>query len=85
MESEKAVVEGIAAGLEAAKPGNSTGDIARAFFKWLEKFDIHKDSRCGYPYGISYPPDWGERTMRLHLSDTSVLEPGMTFHFMPGL
>ncbi|WP_336331467.1 ectoine hydrolase DoeA [Pseudomonas putida] len=85
VEGEKAVVEGIAAGLEAAKPGNTTGDIARAFFKVLEKFDIHKDSRCGYPIGISYPPDWGERTMSLRPSDTSVLEPGMTFHFMPGL
>lgn len=31
IEGEKAVVEGIAAGLEAAKPGNTTGDIAKAF------------------------------------------------------
>lgn len=85
IDGEKAVVEGIAAGLEAAKPGNTTGDIARAFFGVLEKFDIHKDSRCGYPIGISYPPDWGERTMSLRPSDNSVLKPGMTFHFMPGL
>ncbi|GIZ10686.1 ectoine hydrolase DoeA [Pseudomonas sp. NCCP-436] len=85
LDGEKAVVEGIAAGLEAAKPGNTTGDIARAFFKVLEKFGIHKDSRCGYPIGISYPPDWGERTMSLRPSDESVLQPGMTFHFMPGL
>jgi ectoine hydrolase len=85
LDGEKAVVEGIAKGLEAAKPGNTTGDIARAFFSVLEKFGIHKDSRCGYPIGISYPPDWGERTMSLRPSDTSVLQPGMTFHFMPGL
>lgn len=85
LDAEKAVVEGIAAGLDAAKPGNTTGDIARAFFGVLEKFGIHKDSRCGYPIGISYPPDWGERTMSLRPSDNSVLEPGMTFHFMPGL
>ncbi|MGV8569313.1 MAG: ectoine hydrolase DoeA [Pseudomonas asiatica] len=85
LDGEKAVVEGIAAGLDAARPGNTTGDIARAFFRVLEKFGIHKDSRCGYPIGISYPPDWGERTMSLRPSDTSVLQPGMTFHFMPGL
>ncbi|MFJ4346385.1 ectoine hydrolase DoeA [Pseudomonas sp. NPDC089401] len=85
LEAEQAVVEGIHAGLEAARPGNTTGDIARAFFKVLEKFGIHKDSRCGYPIGISYPPDWGERTMSLRPTDTSVLQPGMTFHFMPGL
>ncbi|SDK96760.1 ectoine hydrolase DoeA [Pseudomonas indica] len=85
LDAEKAVVEGIAAGLDAAKPGNTTGDIARAFFGVLQKFGIHKDSRCGYPIGISYPPDWGERTMSLRPSDDSVLQPGMTFHFMPGL
>lgn len=85
IEGEKAVVEGIAAGLDVARPGNTTGDIAKAFFGVLEKFGIHKDSRCGYPIGISYPPDWGERTMSLRPGDTSVLQPGMTFHFMPGL
>ena len=79
------LVEGIAAGLDAAKPGNTTGDIARAFFGVLEKFGIHKDSRCGYPIGISYPPDWGERTMSLRLGDRTELRPGMTFHFMTGL
>ncbi|WP_181298620.1 ectoine hydrolase DoeA [Pseudomonas sp. Q2-TVG4-2] len=85
LEAEQAVVEGISAGLAVARPGNTAGDIARAFCKVLDKFDIQKDSRCGYPIGISYPPDWGERTMSLRPSDDSVLEPGMTFHFIPGL
>ena len=49
------------------------------------KHGLKKDSRCGYPIGISYPPDWGERTMSLRSGDTTVLEPNMTFHFMPGL
>jgi hypothetical protein len=31
------------------------------------------------------PPDWGERTTSLRVGDKTVLEPGMTFHFMPGL
>ncbi len=35
--------------------------------------------------GLSYPPDWGERTISFRAEDTTVLEPGMTFHFMPGL
>ncbi|WP_024302584.1 ectoine hydrolase DoeA [Pseudogulbenkiania sp. MAI-1] len=85
LEGEKAVVEGIAAGLEAAKPGNTCEDIANAFFAVLKKYGIHKDSRCGYPIGVSYPPDWGERTMSLRPGDKTVLQPGMTFHFMPGL
>jgi len=85
IEGEKAVVEGIAAGLDAAKPGNTCEDIANAFFGVLRKFGIVKDSRCGYPIGASYPPDWGERTMSLRPGDRTVLQPGMTFHFMPGL
>ncbi|SDE55216.1 ectoine hydrolase DoeA, partial [Paraburkholderia lycopersici] len=85
IEGEKAVVEGIEAGLAAAKPGNRCEDIANAFFAVLAKFGIEKNSRCGYPIGASYPPDWGERTMSLRPGDRTVLEPGMTFHFMPGL
>jgi ectoine hydrolase len=85
IDAEKAVVEGIEAGLAAAKPGNLCEDIANAFFAVLRKSGIEKDTRCGYPIGASYPPDWGERTMSLRPGDKTVLEPGMTFHFMPGL
>ncbi len=85
LEGEKAVLEGIAAGLEQAKPGNRCEDIAKAFLEVLQRYGITKDSRCGYSVGLSYPPDWGERTMSLRLGDTTVLEPGMTFHFIPGL
>ncbi|WP_175781621.1 ectoine hydrolase DoeA [Burkholderia anthina] len=85
IEGERAVIEGIEAGLAAAKPGNVCEDIANAFFAVLRRAGIEKDSRCGYPIGASYPPDWGERTMSLRPGDRTVLEPGMTFHFMPGL
>ncbi|APR35104.1 ectoine hydrolase DoeA [Paraburkholderia sp. SOS3] len=85
IEGERAVVEGIEAGLAVAKPGNTCEDIAHAFFAVLRKAGIEKNSRCGYPIGASYPPDWGERTMSLRPGDKTVLEPGMTFHFMPGL
>ncbi|WP_175720893.1 ectoine hydrolase DoeA [Burkholderia anthina] len=85
IEGERAVVAGIEAGLAAAKPGNACEDIANAFFAVLRRAGIEKDSRCGYPIGASYPPDWGERTMSLRPGDRTVLEPGMTFHFMPGL
>ncbi|KUZ43457.1 ectoine hydrolase DoeA [Burkholderia territorii] len=85
IEGERGVVEGIEAGLAAAKPGNVCEDIANAFFAVLRRAGIDKDSRCGYPIGASYPPDWGERTMSLRPGDRTVLEPGMTFHFMPGL
>ncbi|WP_323003192.1 ectoine hydrolase DoeA [Denitromonas sp.] len=85
IEAEKAIIEGIEAGLDAAKPGNTCEHIANAFFAVLKRYGIDKSSRCGYPIGASYPPDWGERTMSLRPGDKTVLEPGMTFHFMPGL
>lgn len=85
LDAEKTAQDGIAAGLEAAKPGNTTGDIARAFYAELEKAGIERDGRCGYPIGLSYPPDWGERTASIRKSDETVLEPNMTFHFMPAI
>lgn len=85
LDAEKATLEGMEAGLEAARPGNTCEDIANAFFAVLKKYGITKDNRTGYPIGLSYPPDWGERTMSLRPGDRTVLEPGMTFHFMTGL
>ncbi len=85
LDADKAVQEGMIAGLEAARPGNTCEDIALAFFGVLKKYGIEKDNRTGYPIGISYPPDWGERTMSLRSGDKSQLRPGMTFHFMTGL
>ncbi|WP_259782635.1 ectoine hydrolase DoeA [Aestuariispira ectoiniformans] len=85
LDAEKALIEGIEAGLEAAKPGNFCEDIAAALNGVLNKYGIVKDNRCGYPIGLSYPPDWGERTMSFRAGDRTELVPGMTFHFMPGL
>jgi ectoine hydrolase len=83
--AEEAVIEGIADGIEAARPGNTAGDVARAFYAVLAKRGIERQGRCGYPIGLSYPPDWGERTFSIRPSDETVLEPNMTFHFMPAL
>ena len=83
--AERAVLEGMEAGLAAARPGNTCEDIAKAFFAVLNKYGIEKDNRAGYPIGLSYPPDWGERTMSLRMGDRTVLQPNMTFHFMTGL
>ncbi|WP_323776793.1 ectoine hydrolase DoeA [Leisingera sp.] len=85
LDAEQAVLEGMEAGLEMAKAGNTCEDIAKAFFKVLKTYGIEKDNRTGYPIGVSYPPDWGERTMSLRPGDTTVLQENMTFHFMTGL
>ena len=83
--AEAALVEGLEAGLDKARAGNRACDIANALAAPLERAGIERGARCGYPIGISYPPDWGERTISLRAEDQSILEPGMTFHFMPGL
>jgi ectoine hydrolase len=85
LDAEKAVLEGMDAGLEKARPGNTCEDIANAFFAVLKRYGITKDNRTGYAIGLSYPPDWGERTMSLRPGDRTELRPGMTFHFMTGL
>ena len=85
LDAEAAVLEGMDAGLAAARPGNACEDIANAFFAVLQRHGIVKDNRTGYPIGLSYPPDWGERTMSLRPGDRTMLQPGMTFHFMTGL
>ncbi len=85
VDAEKAVLEGMEAGLEVARAGNLCEDIANAFFSVLKKYGIEKDNRTGYPIGLSYPPDWGERTMSLRAGDRTVLQENMTFHFMTGL
>lgn len=83
--AEAALVEGLEAGLDKARAGNRACDVANALAAPLEKAGIERGARCGYPIGISYPPDWGERTISLRSEDETVLEPNMTFHFMPGL
>lgn len=83
--AEEALIRGLEAGLEAATHGNRACDVANALHAELAKAGIEREARCGYPIGISYPPDWGERTISFRASDETVLEAGMTFHFMPGL
>jgi ectoine hydrolase len=83
--AEAAVLEAVDAGLAMAKPGNLCADIANAFNSTLNKHGFKKDNRCGYAIGLSYPPDWGERTMSFRSNDQTILQAGMTFHFMPAL
>ena len=85
LDAETAVLEGMTAGLEAARPGNACEDIAKAFFAVLKTYGIVKDNRTGYSIGLSYPPDWGEHTMSLRPGDTTELRENMTLHFMTGL
>ena len=85
LDAESAVLEATEAGLEKCRPGTTCGEVADAFFGTLQKRGFTKDSRAGYSIGLSYPPDWGERTLSIRRGDKTVLEPNMTLHFMPAL
>ncbi len=85
LDASEALTAGLEAGIDAARAGNVAGDVARAMNAELAKVGIDRGGRCGYPIGLSYPPDWGERTYSIRPSDETELKPGMTFHFMPGL
>ncbi len=85
LDAEKAVIEGLEAGLAVAKPGNRCEQIAKAFFDVLKKYGIEKGDRVGYSFGMSYPPDWGERSISLRAGDKTELRENMVIHFMPGL
>ena len=85
LNAERAVQEGMSAGLEQARPGNVAEDVANAFHRVLKKHGMEKESRVGYPIGVSYPPDWGERTISFRPGDRSELKENMTFHFMTAI
>ena len=84
-ETLKITNEGIEKAIEKTKPGNTAHDVAVAFWDVLNKYGLEKDSRCGYPIGIGYPPDWGEHTLSIRKNDMTVLRPNITFHLMAGM
>ncbi len=85
LDAEKALLEGIAAALDVARPGATCEQVEAAWRATIAKYGIEKTSRVGYSIGLSYPPDWGERTMSLRPGDKTVLQENMCFHLMPGL
>jgi len=85
LDIEKVVVERIENAIEMFRPGITCAEISDNFTATLKKYGYEKNNRCGYPIGLSYPPDWGERTMSLRGNDYTVLEENMTFHFMPAI
>ena len=79
------VVEGLNAALDAAKPGAACEEVEAVWRRTIARHGIVKDSRIGYSAGLNYPPDWGEHTLSLRPGDTTVLEPNMTIHMIPGV
>jgi ectoine hydrolase len=84
-DTAKVVLEGMAAGLEAARPGATCEKVEAAWRRSIARYGIVKESRVGYSTGLNYPPDWGEHTMSLRPGDKTVLQANMTFHLIAGL
>ena len=84
-ETLKITNEGVERAIEKTKPGNTAHDVAVAFWDVLKKYGLEKESRCGYPIGIGYPPDWGEHTLSIRKNDMTILKPNVTFHLMAGM
>ena len=79
------VVNGLRHTLQFIRPGVTAEQVEATWRESLRGTGVEKPSRVGYSFGLSYVPDWGERTISLRPGDTTVLEPGMALHFMPGI
>lgn len=84
-EAGKVITEGLHETLEIMKPGITAEEVNSTWSRTIAKYGYVKNSRIGYSIGMSYPPDWGEHTISFREGDRTILEPGMTFHLMPGL
>lgn len=79
------VVTGLQETLRFIGPGVPAEEVEARWRASISHTGVIKPSRVGYSYGLNYVPDWGEHTVSLRPGDKTVLEPGMTIHFMPGI
>lgn len=79
------VVKGLNDTLDFIAPGVTAEEVEAKWRDSIRGSGVEKPSRVGYSYGLNYVPDWGEHTVSLRPGDKTVLEPGMTIHFMPGI
>ncbi|TVR69473.1 MAG: M24 family metallopeptidase [Spirochaetaceae bacterium] len=79
------VVRGLNETLDHIRPGITAEEVEARWRESIRGSGVEKPSRVGYAYGLNYVPDWGEHTVSLRPGDKTVLERGMTIHFMPGI
>jgi len=80
-----AVVTGLQETLSQVEPGMTAEEVEQCWRNAIAHTGLVKPSRVGYSYGLNYVPDWGEHTVSLRPGDKTILQPGMTLHFMPGI
>ena len=79
------VVLGLQETLQFIRAGVTAEEVEARWRQAIAHTGVVKPSRVGYSYGLNYVPDWGEHTVSLRPGDKTVLQPGMTLHFMPGI
>jgi Xaa-Pro dipeptidase len=79
------VVKGLRETLTFVKSGVTAEEVEACWRNAIAHTGLVKPSRVGYSYGLNYVPDWGEHTVSLRPGDKTILKPGMTLHFMPGI
>jgi Xaa-Pro dipeptidase len=79
------VVTGLKETLHFMGPGVTAEEVEARWREAIAHTGVVKPSRIGYSFGLNYVPDWGEHTLSLRPGDKTILEPGMTIHFMPGI
>ena len=84
-QTAETVVGGLQKTLAHIKPGVTAEEVEERWRQLIAHTGLVKPSRVGYSFGLNYVPDWGEHTISLRPGDKTVLEPGMTLHFMPGI
>jgi Xaa-Pro dipeptidase len=79
------VVQGLQETIKHVRPGVTAEEVEEFWRNAIAHTGVVKPSRVGYSYGLNYVPDWGEHTVSFRPGDKTILEPGMTLHFMPGI
>lgn len=84
-ETAEIIINGLEAAIGAMEPGVKCEAVERAWRDAIAGTHIVKESRIGYTTGLAYPPIWTERTASIRPGDTTLLEPNMVFHMLPGI
>ena len=85
LKTAESVVGGLQETIAFIRPGVAAEEVEARWRSAIAHTGLVKPSRIGYSFGLNYVPDWGEHTISLRPGDKTVLEPGMTLHFMPGI
>ena len=85
LKTADSVVKGLQETLTYIQPGLTAEEAEECWRHAIAHTGLVKPSRVGYSYGLNYVPDWGEHTVSLRPGDKTILKPGMTLHFMPGI